>query len=74
MAKGYGQIVILDHGGSLSTVYAHMSRINVEEGQRVRKAQVLGRVGSTGTSTGSHLHFEVRVNGDSKDPLRYLGR
>ena len=72
--KGYGQIVILDHGGSLSTVYAHMSRINVEEGQRVRKALVLGRVGSRGTSTGSHLHFEVRVNGDSKDPLRYLGR
>ena len=72
--KGYGQIVILDHGGSLSTVYAHMSRINVEEGQRVRRGHVVGRVGSTGTSTGSHLHFEVRVNGDAKDPLRYLSR
>lgn len=72
--KGYGQIVILDHGGSLSTVYAHMSRINVEEGQRVRKAQIVGRVGSTGTSTGSHLHFEVRLDGNARDPMRYLGR
>ena len=51
-----------------------MSRINVEEGQRVRRGHVVGRVGSTGTSTGSHLHFEVRVNGDAKDPLRYLSR
>lgn len=72
--KGYGQVIILDHGGNLSTVYAHLSRMHVDEGARVTKGQVIGRVGSTGVATGSHLHFEVRVNGEAKDPTRYLGR
>jgi murein DD-endopeptidase MepM/ murein hydrolase activator NlpD len=72
--KGYGQVIILDHGGDLSTVYAHLSRMHVEEGARVTKGQVIGRVGSTGVATGSHLHFEVRVNGEAKNPMRYLGR
>ena len=71
--RGYGQIVILDHGGDLTTVYAHLSRISVAEGNRVKVGQTVGLVGDTGVATGPHLHFEVRVNGDAKDPMRYLG-
>ncbi|NCC95414.1 MAG: peptidase M23 [Synergistales bacterium] len=72
--RGYGQIIILDNGGGYSTVYAHLSRIIATEGQRVVAGQHIGNVGDTGVTTGSHLHFEVRVKGDAKDPLKYLGR
>lgn len=68
---GYGFHVVLDHGG-LETLYAHMSRIAVRAGQWVEAGQVIGYVGSTGWSTGPHLHFEVRVNGLVKNPLSYL--
>jgi murein DD-endopeptidase MepM/ murein hydrolase activator NlpD len=71
--RGYGQIIILDHGGGLSTVYAHLSRILVREGQRVQTGHVIGKVGSTGTSTGPHLHFEVREKGNARNPTNYLG-
>lgn len=71
--RGYGQIIVLDHGGDLTTVYAHLSRILVEEGQRVGAGHTIGNVGSTGVATGPHLHFEVRSNGDARDPMRYLG-
>lgn len=70
--RGYGQIVILDHGGNLSSVYAHLNSIGVREGAVVKKGQAVGTVGSTGTATGDHLHFEVRVNGDARDPMKYL--
>ena len=70
--RGYGQIVIIDHGSGYSTVYAHMSKILTEEGKRVKAGAVIGKVGNTGVATGYHLHFEVRINGDAKDPLRYL--
>lgn len=70
---GYGFHVVLDHGG-LETLYAHMSRIAVRAGQWVEAGQVIGYVGSTGWSTGPHLHFEVRVNGLVKNPLSYLPR
>jgi murein DD-endopeptidase MepM/ murein hydrolase activator NlpD len=70
--RGYGQVVILDHGGDLTTVYAHLSGIDVVENRRVRAGDMLGRVGSTGITTGPHLHFEVRVNGNTVDPMRYL--
>ncbi len=71
--RGYGQIVVLDHGGDLTTVYAHLSKISVAEGDRVTVGQTIGLVGDTGVATGHHLHFEVRVNGEARDPMRYLG-
>ncbi len=69
---GYGKAVIIDHGKSISTVYGHMSRIYVEVGQKIKKGEVIGLVGSTGFSTGPHLHFEVRRDGVPKNPLSWL--
>jgi murein DD-endopeptidase MepM/ murein hydrolase activator NlpD len=68
----YGYMVKVDHGGGLETWYAHSSKTCVSKGESVAKGQKLGEVGSTGRSTGPHLHFEVRINGDYYDPLKYL--
>ena len=70
--RGYGQVVIVDHGGSLTTVYAHLSQIGVRESVKVRRGDIIGRVGATGVATGPHLHFEVRVNGSTANPMKYL--
>jgi len=69
---GYGNVIIIDHGRGISTLYAHQSSLAVGNGTRVTRGQVVGYVGSTGFSTGPHLHFEVRVNGNPVDPLGYL--
>ena len=69
---GYGNLVIVDHGGGITTRYAHMSRIDVRRGQSVKAGQKIGDVGSTGQSTGSHLHLEVRVKEEAVDPLPWL--
>ncbi len=70
--SGYGNLVVIDHGGNLATAYGHQSSIAVTCGQQVSQGQVIGYVGSTGHSTGPHLHFEVRINGAPVDPLGYL--
>ena len=69
---GYGNLVVIDHGNGLATAYGHQSSLAVGTGQTVSQGQVIGYVGSTGHSTGPHLHFEVRVNGAAVDPLGYL--
>jgi len=73
---GYGKVVIIDHGTyngeKITTLYAHLNSWNVNVGQYVSRGQIVGREGSTGYSTGPHLHFEVRVNGQTRDPLRYI--
>lgn len=69
---GYGNAVVISHGGGISTLYAHQSSIAVSAGTRVPRGQVIGYVGSTGQSTGPHLHFEVRVNGSPTNPRAYL--
>jgi murein DD-endopeptidase MepM/ murein hydrolase activator NlpD len=69
---GYGQMVEIDHGNSIVTRYGHMSEIDVKVGQAVRIGQMLGKVGTTGRSTGPHLHYETRIDGEPVDPLRFL--
>jgi murein DD-endopeptidase MepM/ murein hydrolase activator NlpD len=69
---GYGNLVVVDHGNGLSTAYAHASTLLVSVGQSVSQGETLSLVGSTGNSSGPHLHFEVRVNGSAVDPLLYL--
>lgn len=69
---GYGKVVIVSHGNGLATLYAHMSKTNAKPGDNVKKGDVVGYEGSTGFSTGPHLHFEVRVNGKPNNPLNFV--
>jgi len=69
---GYGNTIIVDHGGGITTLYAHQSRLGSSNGQLVDRGDIIGYVGTTGTSTGNHLHFEVRVNGTPTNPRNYL--
>ncbi|WP_375413729.1 M23 family metallopeptidase [uncultured Bradyrhizobium sp.] len=71
-AGGYGRMVEIDHGNGLATRYGHMSEINVRVGDQIRIGQVIGAVGSTGRSTGPHLHYETRIDGDAVDPQKFL--
>lgn len=69
---GYGNFILIDNGGGMATGYGHLSQIFVSNGQQIQKGQAIGAVGSTGHSTGPHLHFEVRLNGKTTDPAAYL--
>jgi septal ring factor EnvC (AmiA/AmiB activator) len=72
--KGYGNLIILDHGRNFYTLYAHADEIHVKVGDQIEQQQVLGKVGSTDSIKGPYLYFEIRVDGKSVDPLRWLGR
>jgi murein DD-endopeptidase MepM/ murein hydrolase activator NlpD len=71
---GYGRVVMIDHGGALQTLYAHLSRTDVIPGQEVRRGQIVGAAGSSGRATGAHLHYEVRQNGTPINPYIFLAR
>ncbi|HTE52143.1 MAG TPA: M23 family metallopeptidase [Kofleriaceae bacterium] len=71
--RGYGRVVYVDHGGGVETRYAHLQKISVQEGQFVAPGELVGKVGSSGRSTGPHLHFEVRENGRPVAPVEILG-
>jgi murein DD-endopeptidase MepM/ murein hydrolase activator NlpD len=70
--SSYGLYVQLEHGGNLQTRYGHMSRLNVAAGQQVHKGDVIGYIGTTGRSTGPHLHYEVRIAGEAVNPIPYM--
>ena len=69
---GYGNCIIIDHGGGVATLYGHMSSLVAKNGQKVAAGETIGKVGSTGNSTGNHLHFEVRINGSTVNPAGYV--
>ena len=70
--SGYGNMVVLKHGNGYESLYAHMSRAKVRSGQKVKRGDVIGYVGSTGLSTGAHLHYEIHKNGETVDPVMYF--
>ncbi len=69
---GYGKVIMIDHGGGIVTLYAHNSRLVVNVGDEVRRGDIIAKAGSTGVSTGPHLHFEVRKDGKYQDPLPWI--
>ena len=68
-STSYGNYIIIDHGGGVATLYAHLSQLSVKKNEQVKAGQLIGVSGNTGWSTGPHLHFELRINGDRVDPL-----
>ena len=70
--SGYGYVVEINHGAGYTSIYAHLSKVLVQPGQRVAKGDLIGRMGSTGRSSGPHLHFEIRKNGVPKNPFNYI--
>jgi murein DD-endopeptidase MepM/ murein hydrolase activator NlpD len=68
----YGRYARLDHGNGVTSLYGHLRKLEVKSGEQVEKGQVIGQVGSTGRSTGPHLHYEIRVNGKPVDPRGFL--
>lgn len=71
---GYGNCIIIDHGGGITTLYGHASKLVVRNGEKVKKGQIIAKIGSTGWSTGPHLHFQVMKNGDHINPMPYLSK
>jgi len=71
-AGGYGKYVVIEHANGITTLYGHLSEVNVNARQSVTTGELIGRVGTTGASTGNHLHFETRVNGNAQDPVKFM--
>ena len=71
---GYGKVMKIDHGEGMETIYAHCSELDKKVGEKVSKGETIAKVGSTGRSTGPHLHFELRVKGEAKNPLNYIDK
>jgi murein DD-endopeptidase MepM/ murein hydrolase activator NlpD len=71
-ASGYGNLVAINHGNGIETRYGHMSKLIVGSNERVRRGQIIGLMGSTGRSTGSHLHYEVRIDGEAVNPMPFV--
>jgi murein DD-endopeptidase MepM/ murein hydrolase activator NlpD len=71
-SKTFGNLIVIDHGYHIETYYAHLSKFNVNKGQKVKRGQVIGYVGNTGLSSGPHLHYEVHLNGKEVDPVHYF--
>ncbi len=69
---GYGNLLVVRHGYGVTTLYAHLSKINVKAGETVKRGDIIGEVGTSGASTGPHLHYEVQVDGISSDPLAFI--
>jgi murein DD-endopeptidase MepM/ murein hydrolase activator NlpD len=69
---GYGNLVKIDHGRGIETRYGHLSSITIQPGQHITRGQLIGRMGSTGRSTGSHLHYEVRIDGRAVNPIPFM--
>ncbi len=72
MERGYGRLVVIDHGGGMQTYYAHLSRFKVYAGQEVRRGDEIGLVGTSGRTTAPHLHYEVHLGGNAVNPAFYL--
>jgi len=72
--KGYGKLVILEHGTGFYSLYGHLSRLDLNKGDRVQRGQVIGLVGDTGSSRGAKLYFEIRAKGEAQDPLIWLAK
>jgi len=70
--RGYGNMIVIDHGFGYTTVYAHLSKILVKKGQKIKRGEIIGKVGNTGKSVGPHLHYEVRRNGRAINPIHYF--
>ena len=70
--NGYGNSVDIDHGNNYTTRYAHLSKVLVKNGQQIKRGELLGLVGSTGKSTGPHLHYEVRIKDEPQNPINYF--
>lgn len=70
--NGYGKYIVIDHGNGISTRYAHLNEVNVEIGEHVVLGQIIGKIGSTGATTGEALHFELHKEGVCTDPMEYI--
>lgn len=71
-SSSYGNVITIEHGNGIQTLYAHCSKLLAKEGQEVKRGDIIAKIGNTGRSTGPHLHFELKVNGSAINPIKYI--